>query len=90
MAAMILWPVLKFLTFSLITMPAKATMSVLLWTPNRFDIFYFLLSIGFPLECFRHAHESIPWKIHLIFEWNIRILYLSGNDIVCSTYLHLN
>ena len=24
----------------------------LLWTPNRFDIFYSIFSIGFPLECF--------------------------------------
>ena len=24
----------------------------MLWTPNRFDIFYTILSIGFPLECF--------------------------------------
>ena len=23
-----------------------------LWTPNRFDIFYSIFSIGFPLECF--------------------------------------
>ena len=25
---------------------------ILLWTPNRFDIFYSIFSIGFPLECF--------------------------------------
>ena len=30
----------------------RAMAYIMLWTPNRFDIFFSIFSIGFPLECF--------------------------------------